>query len=583
MTKFNQQRRLEDRHIAEKHHIIKSPRKGAPARIAVARASHASSTSHSPSSHSRRSPGFDVIGSSIPRQQRTHAIYRRDSDPSSSAGPSPNRQQALKSPSPNRHSTAGQPAKAQRSLGSDNGICKQGSLDSAKQQVQQLFKPKPQRSPSAQSQARASAELMLQANAVLQELDQSLLQVAEAASAEVAAATAAPASQRDSTAVPKRPVSSSSPRVSSPQLPVVPRVMSSAIPRLRVQAQKQECDGLGPGSSTSLGLSPPPQPLQHRSFSMPAQQPPNASSSVDTLSHSQAQLRQARLVDRAHMDNNTDQQAQQQQPQQLTTQSPPLLSKAEPGSVTDAHEFGQEPCHAETSKGLPSPERSDTGTSHMSQDRPGQGLSGNQSHPADLAVAALEEPGSKAASAQADTDSTQVDHRSGSLSKESVQGIALPSVLHPSDHNAKAAHAGTAPHPAASDTAALAKALSEASGRSPRKATSNPPGALPHNALSCPALPALPCWPCLAGKLPCLHSSLNPKHQSLHELSVALPLKKTKHCALPFAFYIYAAAICVQITCKSLRLMYYQILPPLRPPPRLSWIPRQALSQQNPS
>ena len=541
MTKFNQQRRLEDRHIAEKHHVVKSPRKGPPARTAVARASHASSTSHSPPSHSRGSPGFDVISSKIPRQQRTHAIYRRDSDPSSSAGPSPHRQQAVKSPSPNRHSTAGQPARAQRPMGSNNDICEQSSLDSANQQVQQLFKPKPRRSPHAQ--ARASAQLMLQANAVLQELDHSLLQAAEAASAEVAAAAARPAPQHDSTAALTPPVSSS-PRAVSPRLPAVPRVASSASPRVRVQSQQQGFGRLGLGSSTPPGPSPPPQPLQHRSFSMPTQQLAPAPQRVHTLSHALAQLRQAPL-DRATSNDNRDKQEQQQQPEQLaqrlTTKSLPLLSKAEPPAtqpslaaqhtmpdaasepVSDADELSQR--HAERSKGVASPERSETGFSHMSQGRSMQGPSGNQPHLPNLATVPLEESGSQAAVKPAETDSMEIKRRSGSLSKESLLGVALPNVLQPFDQSAKAGHAGTPLKPAASDTAAMAEALSEASGRSSPRAMSSPPGALPHNALPCSALPhaaspfpalpfaalpflALPCpavpWPMLPRpSLPC--------------------------------------------------------------------------------
>ena len=512
--------------------MMKSPKKGPPARIAVAGASHASSTSHSPSSQSRGSPRFDVINSKIPRQQRTHAIYRRNSDPSSSAGPSSHRQQAVKSPSPNRHSTAGQPAKAQRSLGSDNGICKQHSLDSAKQQVQQRFQPKPRRSPNVQSQARASAELMLQANAVLQELDQSLLHAAEAASAEVAAATAEPATHHDSTAVPKRPVPLSL-RATSPHSPVVPRVVSSASPRIHVQSQQRECGRLGPSSSTPTDPSPQPQPLQRPSFSMPAQQSTHAPSSVHSLSHSLAQLRRACNAGPTHTDSNRDKQEQrpEQPAQRLTTKSPLLLSNAEPpatqpglaaehatpdaasGSVSAAYEPGQKPCHAERSKGQASPERSDTGISHMSQGRSIQGLSGNQPHLPNLTTAPLEKPGSEAASAQADTDSMEIDHRSGILSQKSLQGDALPTLLHPSDHDLKAGYAGTALQPGASDITALAKALSAASGRSPTKAMSSPPGALPHNALPCLPMPwpphALP-WHCpglLA--LPCTSSALS--------------------------------------------------------------------------
>ena len=590
---------------------MKSPRKGPPAKIPLARASHASSTSHSPSSHSRGSPAFDVISSKIPRQQRTHAIYRRDSDPASSAGPSPHRQQPLKSPSPDRDSTAGQNPKAQRSLGSDNGICNQGSLDSGKQQVQQLFKPKPRRSPSAQSQARASAELMLQANAVLQELDHSLLQAAQAASAEVAAAAAQPASQHDSTAAPKRPVSPSPP-ANSPPSPVVPRLASSASPRVHVQSQQRESGRLGLGSSNPPGPRAPPQPLQHRSFSVPAQQVTHGPSSMHTLSHSLAQLRQACIVDRFDTHDNTDKQKQRQQPEQLaqrlTTQSPPLLNTAEPPAtqpalaaehampdaasepVSDAHEPGQRHCHAERSKRLASPERSESRISHMSQGRSVQGPSGNQSRLPDLASEPLEEPGLKAAMAQADIDSMEIDHRCGTLSKEGVQGAALSPVLHPCDHNAQAEHAGDALQPAAFDNAALATAVSEASGTSPARAVSSPLGALPHNALPRPALPcvALPCLPWLSDlalhtKCPVYTNSMQTSanfNYMLRSLLSCLQWYPVAACTLPLLCRVDAAAICVQVHCRGPPQMCRQA--PLQSSTRLSWTPKQALSQQNP-
>ena len=495
MTKFNQQRRLEDLHIAEKHHVISSPRRGHPVKIAAARTSHASSTSRSPSSPSKGSPGFDVINSKIPRQQRTHTIYRKDSDPSMSSHPSP-RQQSLKSPSPSRDSSAFQPPKAQRSLGSDNGICNQRSHSSVKQQVQQLSKPKPRHSPDAQSQARASAELMLQANAVLEELDQSLLLAAEAAAAEVAASAARPFS--DSRALPKPPATLPSPQPTSPRSPLVPRVVSSASPRVHIQSQQLERSREEPGSSPLAGHNPSPQSLRHRCASMPTQQHTDTSSSLYTLSHSLAQLRQACTVDPDPADNRDEQhqQGQGQEAQQLTIKSP-AAHKAETRAgqaslgaehalpdtacepAHDAQEHGQSSCHNGRSNGLASPERSESGISHVSQGRSVQGPSVDQHLPS-LHTMPVGKSGSKAAEALADTDSrADVSNTPGSLCKEGLPGAALLSGLHPSDGTAKAAL----------HLASLAKAVNEVPGRSIARAMSSPPGALPWPSLPCPALP----------------------------------------------------------------------------------------------
>lgn len=78
MTKFNQARRLEDQHVAQKQlQLTRSPE----------HVSHKPQLSrHSPKSgasvsaaQDQQQAGFDVLGSKVPRQQRTHATYRKGS------------------------------------------------------------------------------------------------------------------------------------------------------------------------------------------------------------------------------------------------------------------------------------------------------------------------------------------------------------------------------------------------------------------------------------------------------------------------------------------------------------------------
>ncbi|KAL0054870.1 hypothetical protein WJX82_003576 [Trebouxia sp. C0006] len=157
MTKFNQQRRLEEQHIAEKHTAKKHT-----AKPATAKYSPFSNAGVSPASKSF-SPPFDVIGSKIPRQQRTHATYRKDSDPL----PSAERSQTVspaRSPTGRRTHTAHAPAES--TVGSDNGKSKQGPLGSSKKSGHRAAsiasRPKLSTGPTARPEAQEQASPELQ-------------------------------------------------------------------------------------------------------------------------------------------------------------------------------------------------------------------------------------------------------------------------------------------------------------------------------------------------------------------------------------------------------------------------------------
>ena len=295
MTKFNQQRRLEEQHIAEKHlQGIKSPKKHT-AKLATARSSPFSNAGVSPASKSL-SPPFDVIGSKIPRQQRTHATYRKDSDPL----PSAERSQTVslaRSPTGRRTHTA--PAPAQSTVGSDNGKSKQGSLGSSKKSGQRAAsiasRPKLSTGPTARPEAQVSAELMLQANAVLEELDR--VQAAEAA-ATAATTSAAAAAAATTDASVTQSAMSDSPGPSSQGTPASP------LPTSRGQVcsagpQQHACLSEGQHSVHSMQgrQSRPEARLHRRASSMPVQQDVGSSTSAYSLSQTESQIRQACRLD----------------------------------------------------------------------------------------------------------------------------------------------------------------------------------------------------------------------------------------------------------------------------------------------
>ena len=293
MTKFNQQRRLEEQHIAEKHlQGLKSPKKHT-AKPATAKSSPFSTAGVSPVSKSL-SPPFDVIGSKIPRQQRTHAIYRKDSDPL----PFGERSQTVspaRSPTGRRTHTA--PAPAESTVGSDNGKSKQGSLGSSKKSGQRAAsiasRPKLSIGPTARPEAQVSAELMLHANAVLEELDR--VQAGEAA-ATAATTSAAAAANIDTSVTQSAPPDS--PGASSQGTP------ASSLPASRDQVgslgpQRQACLSEGQHSVQSMhrGQSSPEARLQRRASSVPVQQDVGSSTSAYSLSQTESQIRQACHLD----------------------------------------------------------------------------------------------------------------------------------------------------------------------------------------------------------------------------------------------------------------------------------------------
>ena len=179
MTKFNQQRRLEDQHMAETQlHSIKSPKKHT-ARPATAKTSSFSDASKSTASGNDQPP-FDVITSKVPRQQRTHATYRKDSD----TLPAANRSQSLVPAQPPRSRSS------HDSAGNSKGFMRAAGLE-APHATSVASRPKPSASPACRPEAHSAVELMLHANAVLKELDR--VQAAEAATALATAAAVATA------------------------------------------------------------------------------------------------------------------------------------------------------------------------------------------------------------------------------------------------------------------------------------------------------------------------------------------------------------------------------------------------------
>ncbi len=292
MTKFNQQRRLEEQHIAEKHlQGIKSPKKHT-AKPATAKSSPFSNAGVSPASKSL-SPPFDVIGSKIPRQQRTHATYRKDSDPLSSAERS-HTVSLAHSPTGRRTHTA--PAPAESTVGSDNGKSKQGFLGSSKKSglraASIASRLKLSTAPTARPEAQVSAELMLQANAVLEELDR--VQAAEAA-ATAATTSAAAAAAATTDASVTQSAASDSPGASSQGTPASPLPTSrgqvcSAGPHQQVCLSEQQ-------HSMQKGQSRPEARLQRRASSVPVQQDLGSSTGAYSLSQTESQIFQACHLD----------------------------------------------------------------------------------------------------------------------------------------------------------------------------------------------------------------------------------------------------------------------------------------------
>ena len=461
MTKFNQQRRLEDQHIAEKHNGIRSPKKQA-ARPAATRPSQRSDTPQSPSSSSK-APAFDVINSKIPRQQRTHATYRKDPNPVSAADPCPRNPSAL-SPSPKRQPSAFQRFKAERSLNSDNGPSRQGSHSSIKRQPMREMSAL-SRPTAARLHAQASAELMLQANAVLEELEQ--MKAAEAAAA---------SSEKRSRPMSGTPASSS-PQSPSLQSPVPLRSAGSASPPRYTQSQEPEPSRHVRGSS-SVAYSHFPEPLQHRSFSAPAHRNRNSlACNPHTLSHSLDQLRQACALEPASSSHKDmpQQQPDQREQLRLTMKAPTMLlhCKVEP-SHTEAdtlHSLHEGHSHAGKSG---SPAAMSTASRSRSAQQPsaaaGSGKnpsvrSGSQAAAALAAVCAAEDAGAEVA---------VFDPKDKILPAESMAELA---------QGTDKGFARARLQPAAPETAVLNRGTSLTPARSVVRAMSNPPGLAFHISL----------------------------------------------------------------------------------------------------
>ena len=324
MTKFNQHRRLEEQHIAEKHlQGIKSPKKHT-AKPATAKYSPFSNAGVSPASKSL-SPPFDVIGSRIPRQQRTHATYRKDSDPL----PSADRSQTVspaRSPTGRRTHTAHAPAES--TVGSDNGKSKQGSLGSSKKSglhaASIASRPKLSTGPTARPEAQVSAELMLQANAVLEELDR--VQAAEAAATAATTSAAAAAATTDASVT--QSAASDSPGASSQGTPASPLPTSRgqvcpAGPQQQARLSEQQHSM----QSMQGGQIRPEARLQRRASSVPVQQDLGSSTSAYSLSQTESQLFQA-----CHLDTPTTDLKQPSSVRQLPTLG---LDQAASRSVSD--------------------------------------------------------------------------------------------------------------------------------------------------------------------------------------------------------------------------------------------------------
>lgn len=337
MTKFNQQRRLEDQHIAEKQlHGTKSAKKHA-LKAAAAKTSPFAEASLLPSS-SIPSPPFDVIGSRVPRQQRTHATYRKDSD----TLPSADRSHTL-SPtrSPARHHAHTSAAPAESTVGSDNGKSKQGSLESGKHDTQHasssMSRQKPCVGPKARPEAQASVELMLQANAVLEELDR--LQAAEAAataattSETAAAAAAATAVTTDATVT--QTAEPGSPPASSGGTPASPAVthVRTASPQQQISLPERRRHStqsmLRRDGETGAGL-------QQRASSVPAQQDLGSCTSAYSLSQTEDQLRKACQLDTPSTDHKQHDSSSQHQHAKPQLHSP----KAEQAAGTSDGDVG---------------------------------------------------------------------------------------------------------------------------------------------------------------------------------------------------------------------------------------------------
>lgn len=148
--------------------------------------------------------------------------------------------------------------------------------------------------------------------------------------------------------------------------------------------------------------------------------------------------------------------------------------------------------------------------------------------------------------------------------------VGSVSVLHVADHAVTAGPAVPAPQPAASDTAATSKAVTqEALVRLAARAVASPPGNLP-------TLPILPCFalplPSKAFPTQCHQPCARDQLLFLHKPSVPSEVLRVTLCC---SVYTAAVLMFVQVPYKGRPLICQQIQAPSQAPPRLSLIQRQ--------
>ena len=159
MTKFNQARRLEDQHVAQKQlQLSKSPERPSH-KPQPARQSPKSGASVCAALNQQQA-GFDVLASKVPRQQRTHATYRKESVTGSLSGDLPGKGAS--------HDWAQHTCSEPEHSAGISGKHRKSHPHAAPKQHSAAGKQLPK--PTARCKS-TPAELMLQANLVLEQLE----------------------------------------------------------------------------------------------------------------------------------------------------------------------------------------------------------------------------------------------------------------------------------------------------------------------------------------------------------------------------------------------------------------------------
>lgn len=161
MTKFNQARRLEDQHVAQKQMLLSRPPEKSSHKPQSSRHSPKSGASVS-AALKQQQAGFDVLASKVPRQPRTHAMYRKESATEALSDDAPG------DASNGNNQTQHTGSELEHSAGQIDKPSRQITCSAAKQHSDRVRAlPKP----ALRSQSNP-AELMLQANLVLEQLEQ---------------------------------------------------------------------------------------------------------------------------------------------------------------------------------------------------------------------------------------------------------------------------------------------------------------------------------------------------------------------------------------------------------------------------